>query len=352
MIMQTKIWTVDKTVDKNDDYPQVVDAAQKLKAGELIAFPTETVYGLGANALISESVAGIYQAKGRPSDNPLIVHIGDKEQLNGLVAEIPEVAEKLIDRFWPGPLTLIFQKREGLFPDVVTAGLATVAIRMPDHPVALALLKHAGCPTAAPSANLSGKPSPTTAEHVYEDLEGKIAGIVDGGPTGVGLESTVLDVTGEVPQILRPGGITKEQLEEVVEEVEIDPGLMKESDAPKAPGMKYKHYAPKAPLTLVDGTPKFIQTLINEERALGKKVGMYTVNENVHLYDADVVIAGGSREELSTVAEKMYGVLRQFDKEQPDLIFGEVFSEDGIGQAIMNRLKKAAGGRIVKQDKF
>ena len=352
MIMQTKIWTVDKNVDNNKNYPHVIEAAQKLKAGELIAFPTETVYGLGANALISESVAGIYQAKGRPSDNPLIVHIGDKGQLHGLVAEIPEVANTLIEKFWPGPLTLIFQKKEGLFPDVVTAGLSTVAIRMPDHPVALDLLKEAGCPTAAPSANLSGKPSPTTAEHVYEDLAGKIAGIVDGGPTGVGLESTVLDVTGKIPQILRPGGITKEQLEEVIGKVEVDPGLTKESDAPKAPGMKYKHYAPKAPLTLVDGTPQFIQTLINKERALGKKVGVYTVSEHAHLYDADVIIAGGSREELSSVAEKMYGVLRQFDKEQPDLIFGEVFLEDGIGQAIMNRLKKAAGGRIITQDEF
>ena len=350
--METKIWTVDKNVDKMDSYPQIVDAAQKLKAGELIAFPTETVYGLGANALMGESVAGIYRAKGRPSDNPLIVHIGEKGQVHDLVKDIPEVAQKLMDSFWPGPLTLIFQKREGLFPDEVTAGLSTVGIRMPDHPVALDLLKEAGCPTAAPSANLSGKPSPTTAEHVREDLDGKIAGIVDGGPTGVGLESTVLDVTGTIPQILRPGGITKEQLEEVVGKVEIDPGLVKGDDAPKAPGMKYTHYAPKAPLTLVDGTPQFIQTLINEERSLGKKVGVYTVTEHVHLFDADVIIAGGSREEPSTVAEKMYGVLRQFDKEQPDVIFGEVFSEDGIGQAIMNRLKKAAGGRIIKQDKF
>ncbi len=350
--MKTKMWTVDKVVDKNESYPQIEEAARKLKAGELIAFPTETVYGLGANALMGSSVAAIYQAKGRPSDNPLIVHIGDKEQVHGLVKEIPAVAEKLMDQFWPGPLTLIFEKKEGVFPDVVTAGLSSVAIRMPDHPVALDLLKKAGCPTAAPSANLSGKPSPTTAEHVREDLDEKIAGIVDGGPTGVGLESTVLDVTGEIPQILRPGGITREQLEEVVGEVSVDPGLLKGSDAPKAPGMKYKHYAPKAPLTLVDGTPQFIQTLINEERATGKKVGVYTVDEHAHLYEADIIVTGGTREELNSVAEKMYGVLRQFDKEQPDLIFGEVFSEKGIGQAIMNRLKKAAGGRIIQQDKF
>ncbi len=350
--METKMWTVDKNVDKTNSYPQLVDAAQKLKDGELIAFPTETVYGLGANALLGGSVAGIYEAKGRPSDNPLIVHIGEKEQIHGLVEEIPLVAEKLMEKFWPGPLTLIFQKKEGVFPDVVTAGLSSVAIRMPDHPVALDLLRKAGCPTAAPSANLSGKPSPTTAEHVREDLDGKIAGIVDGGPTGVGLESTVLDVTGSIPQILRPGGITREQLEEVIGEVSVDPGLVKDSDAPKAPGMKYKHYAPKAPLTLVEGTPQFIQKLINEERALGKKVGVYTVEEHAHLYDADIVITGGSREELDSVAEKMYGVLRQFDKEQPDLIFGEVYPEAGIGIAIMNRLKKAAGGRIIKQDKF
>lgn len=350
--MLTKVWKVDNFVDKSDSYPQLVEASKKLQKGELVAFPTETVYGLGANALMGDSVANIYKAKGRPSDNPLIVHIGSQKQVYDLVDHVPEVAQTLMEKFWPGPLTLIFPKKAGVFPDQVTAGLETVAIRMPNHPIALALLQEAGCPVAAPSANLSGKPSPTTAAHVEEDLKGKIAGIVDGGPTGVGLESTVVDISGEVPHILRPGGVTKEQLEAVIGKVEMETGLLSDKEKPKAPGMKYKHYAPKAPLTLIDGTPEYIQTLINKEREKGKKVGMYTVEENKDKYEADCIIVGGSRSDLSTVAEKMYAVLRQFDNENPDIIFGEAFSRDGIGEAIMNRLMKAAGGRVIHQDMF
>lgn len=348
--MRTKIWKVDNIVDNNKIYPQIVDAAALLRDGELIAFPTETVYGLGANALNGQAVANIYQAKGRPSDNPLIVHIGHKEQLNGLVEEIPDVAHTLISRFWPGPLTLIFKKKEGVFPDTVTAALATVAIRMPDHPLALQLIRESGCPVAAPSANLSGKPSPTTAQHVYEDLNGRIAGIVDGGATGVGLESTVLDITGDVPLILRPGGVTIEQLREIIGHVEVDKGLLKEKEAPKAPGMKYKHYAPQAPLTLVDGSPSFLQSLVDEKRAEGLRVGIYTVSEHKHLYEADIILEGGTLKDLRTIAENMYGVLREFDHEGPDVIFGEVYPHEGIGEAIMNRLLKAASGRIVKED--
>ena len=347
--MKTKIWKVDNFVDNNENYPQIVDAAAKLRDGELVAFPTETVYGLGANALDAQAVADIYRAKGRPSDNPLIVHIGHKDQLTGLVEDIPELAYTLMDHFWPGPLTLIFKKREGVFPDTVTAGLATVAIRMPDHPLALQLIQESGCPVAAPSANLSGKPSPTTAEHVAEDLSGRIAGIVDGGATGVGLESTVLDMTGDVPLILRPGGVTIEQLQEVSGPVEVDKGLLKEKEAPKAPGMKYKHYAPQAPLILVDGSPDFLQSLVNEKRAEGLRVGVYTVEEHKDLYEADIILEGGTLQDLRTVAENMYGVLRQFDHEKPDVIFGEAFPHDGIGEAIMNRLLKAASGRIIKE---
>lgn len=348
--MRTKIWKVDNIVDNNKIYPQIVDAASLLRDGELIAFPTETVYGLGANALNGQAVANIYQAKGRPSDNPLIVHIGHKEQLNGLVEEIPDVAHTLISRFWPGPLTLIFKKKEGVFPDTVTAALETVAIRMPDHPLALQLIRESGCPVAAPSANLSGKPSPTTAQHVYEDLNGRIAGIVDGGATGVGLESTVLDITGDVPLILRPGGVTIEQLREIIGHVEVDKGLLKEKEAPKAPGMKYKHYAPQAPLTLVDGSPSFLQSLVDEKRAEGLRVGIYTVSEHKHLYEADIILEGGTLKDLRTIAENMYGVLREFDHEGPDVIFGEAYPHEGIGEAIMNRLLKAASGRIIKED--
>ena len=347
--METKIWKVDNSVDNNDIYPQIVDAASLLRDGELVAFPTETVYGLGANALNGQAVANIYRAKGRPSDNPLIVHIGHKDQLNGLVEEIPELAQPLMDRFWPGPLTLIFKKKEGVFPDTVTAGLSTVAIRMPDHPCALQLIRESGCPVAAPSANLSGKPSPTTAEHVYEDLSGRIAGIVDGGATGVGLESTVLDITGEVPLILRPGGIVIEQLQEAIGRVEVDKGLLKEKEAPKAPGMKYKHYAPEAPFTLVEGSTEFLQSLVDEKRAAGLRVGVYTVEEHENLYEADIILAGGTLKNLQTVAENMYAVLRQFDHERPDVIFGEAFPREGIGEAIMNRLLKAANGKIIKE---
>ncbi len=347
--METKIWKVDNFVDNSENYPQIVDAAALLRDGELVAFPTETVYGLGANALNGEAVANIYRAKGRPSDNPLIVHIGDMNQLNGLVEVIPELAHPLMAHFWPGPLTLIFKKKEGVFPDSVTAGLATVGIRMPDHQVALRLIRESGCPVAAPSANLSGKPSPTTADHVYEDLSGRIAGIVDAGATGVGLESTVLDITGEVPLILRPGGVTIEQLQAVIGHVEVDKGLLKGEEAPKAPGMKYKHYAPKAPLTLVDGSPAFLQSLVDEKRAAGLRVGVYTVEEHKDLYEADNILAGGTLKDLRTVAENMYGVLRQFDHEGPDIIYGEAFPHTGIGEAIMNRLLKAAGGRVIKE---
>lgn len=346
--MHTILWVVKMNVDNLPTYPQIVKAASLLKEGETIAFPTETVYGLGANALDGQAVAKIFKAKGRPTDNPLIVHIANQDQVTNLVQSIPSVALPLMEHFWPGPLTLIFAKKEAVFPDEVTAGLNTVAIRMPDHPVALALLKAAAVPVAAPSANRSGKPSPTTAQHVLEDLDGRIAGILDGGATGVGLESTVLDCTGAVPLILRPGGVTREQLEQVIGPVEIDRGLQHESETPRAPGMKYTHYAPKAPYILVDGTPDYLQTFVNEKKSRGLKVGVYTVDERLDAYDADCVIAGGSEQDLSTVAEKMYSVLRDFDQQGVDVIIGEVFVEKGIGAAIMNRLKKAAGGHIIQ----
>ncbi|RBW68711.1 threonylcarbamoyl-AMP synthase [Bacillus taeanensis] len=344
--IKTYYWTVDE--DSPESYPQVEEASLWIKKNEVIAFPTETVYGLGGNALSDEAIEKIFKAKGRPSDNPLIVHIAKREQLQGVVSEIPENAEKLMAHFWPGPLTLVMPKGD-VVSEKVTAGLQTVAVRMPDHPVALALLRYADLPVAAPSANLSGKPSPTAAKHVYEDLDGRIAGIVDGGPTGVGVESTVVDCTTDIVTILRPGGVTKEELEAVVGDVAIDPALLSSGQAPKSPGMKYTHYAPKAPLTLVSGSQEMLQKLVNDDRKLGKKVGVLTTEENKHAYDADIVIACGTRSDLSTVANRLYDVLRAFDYSHVDNIYSEVFPQEGVGAAVMNRLEKAAGGRTASE---
>ncbi|WP_010677210.1 L-threonylcarbamoyladenylate synthase [Bacillus timonensis] len=347
--METKQWVVDKNQHNLESYPQIKEAANLLQADEVVAFPTETVYGLGANALSDEAVAKIYEAKGRPSDNPLIVHISTIGQLQQIAQDIPEQAKSLIKKFWPGPLTLVLKRKENAVSKKVTAGLETVAIRMPSHPVALALITASGLPLAAPSANLSGKPSPTLAKHVADDLTGKIAGILDGGATGVGLESTVLDCSGDIPVILRPGGVTKEQLEEVCGVVEVDRAILEEGQAPKSPGMKYKHYAPTAPLSIVNGSMEFIQTLVKEKQHEGLKVGILTTTEGENKYEADQIIACGSREDLESVANRLYDVLRLFDESGVDVIFSESFPSEGIGQAIMNRLTKAAGHRIITE---
>lgn len=345
--MITKRWSVDKNVDKGESYPQLSQAADLLKNSEVVAFPTETVYGLGGNAENDDAVRKIFGAKGRPSDNPLIIHIAQQSQLNAFVEAIPEKAQVLMENFWPGPLTLIFNMKQGVLSDYATAGLSTVAVRMPDHPVALALLKRTRLPIAAPSANRSGRPSPTTADHVWEDLNGRIAGIVDGGPTGVGVESTVLDCTGEVPVILRPGGITKEQLEAVIGEICIDPALADDGQAPKSPGMKYRHYAPDAPLYLVEGTREDIQRLVDGKKQEGLSVGVLTTAENEGFYRADYVFACGQREILETVATSLYEALRHFNNTNADIIFSEMFPNEGVGHAIMNRLMKAAGHRVI-----
>ncbi|THE10990.1 threonylcarbamoyl-AMP synthase [Bacillus timonensis] len=347
--METKQWVVDKHQQNIESYPQIIEAASLLQKNEVVAFPTETVYGLGASALSDEAVAKIYEAKGRPSDNPLIVHISTIGQLHNIVQEIPEQAERLIAKFWPGPLTLVLKRKEDAVSKKVTAGLETVAVRMPSHPVALALISASGLPLAAPSANTSGKPSPTLAKHVADDLTGKIAGILDGGATGVGLESTVLDCTSEVPVILRPGGVTKEQLEAVCGVVGVDRAILREGEAPKSPGMKYKHYAPTAPLTIVNGQVEFIQSLVNEKQNEGLKVGVLTTTEREDKYKADKIIACGSREDLESVANRLYDVLRLFDESGVDVIFSESFPSEGIGQAIMNRLTKAAGHKIITE---
>ena len=344
--MKTEVWNIDLHAPIEG---QLEEAARLLAENELVAFPTETVYGLGANATQDEAVRKIFEAKGRPSDNPLIVHVSNQKQLEQFIEDIPEVARKLMDAFWPGPLTFVLNRKKGTLSSVATAGLDTVAVRMPNHPVALALIEASGLPIAAPSANLSGKPSPTSAKHVADDLTGRIAGIADGGVTGIGVESTVLDCTENIPVILRPGGITREELEGVAGKVREDAALHHENAEPKSPGMKYTHYSPEAPFVLVEGTPGFLQSLVDKERQAGKKVGVMATTETSGAYEADVVLACGQRSDLATVAANLYDALRQFDEKSVDIIFGEVFPRNGLGDAVMNRLMKAAGQQVIKE---
>lgn len=349
--METKVWVVDKNVESVNNYPQIEEASECLKKNEVIAFPTETVYGLGANAFSDEAVQKVFEAKGRPSDNPLIVHIAKVEQLTSLVTDITPVAKKCIDAFWPGPLTIILKRKEGL-STYVTAGLQTVGVRMPNHPVALALIEKANLPIAAPSANVSGKPSPTLARHVIEDLDGKIAGVIDAGPTGIGVESTVIDCT-EKNQItiLRPGDVTKEQLEKVTGvTVKVDDALQTKNEQPKAPGMKYTHYAPNAPLYLVHGTVQFMQSMILEKQKEGLKVGVLTTEERKDAYKADVLYTCGYRKDLTTVNQNLYDVLRKFNDTHVDIILSETFPKKDVGVALMNRLEKAAGHKYIVEN--
>ncbi|MCL2408074.1 MAG: L-threonylcarbamoyladenylate synthase [Oscillospiraceae bacterium] len=324
------------------------EAADLLRKNEVVAFPTETVYGLGAVATSDEAVAKIFEAKGRPGDNPLIVHVGDISQLENVVSEIPDMARKLMEAFWPGPLTIVLPKHASL-SDKVTAGLNTVGVRIPSHPVALELLKKVNLPIAAPSANISGKPSPTTARHVADDLTGKIAGIVDGGEAQIGLESTVLDCTVEPPVILRPGGVSKEAIEAVIgREVIVHKSPENAESAPKSPGMKYKHYSPKAPMSIVKGDDIFFQYVINEAKTQGKKVGVLVTEENSSKYNADVVVTCGAGNDVESIAKRLYDALREFDEHDIDAIYSESFDETGLGAAIMNRLLKASGYRVIE----
>lgn len=350
--MNTKVVTItDKNHVKDEE---LLEAAQILRDGGLVAFPTETVYGLGANALNEEAAKKIYAAKGRPSDNPLIAHISSMEELPALVSEIPEAGRRLAEKFWPGPLTMIFPK-SGLVPYGTTGGLDTVAVRMPSDPVANRLIRLAGVPVAAPSANTSGRPSPTKAGHVIEDMNGKIEMILDGGEVGIGVESTIVDVSGPVPTLLRPGAVTVEMLRDTLGTVEIDPAILgpvKADVKPKAPGMKYRHYAPKAEMTLVEGDPFKVAEYINRgvERVLaeGKKAGVICTEESRDRYRSGILQVIGSREHEETVAHNLFAVLREFDELNVDCIFSESFSGSQLGQAIMNRLCKAAGYHIVK----
>ena len=347
--MNTKVVTVDK---KNPDNEALQEAGEILKRGGLVAFPTETVYGLGGDGLNPDSSRKIYAAKGRPSDNPLIIHIADMDSLGKLVTQVPGKARKLAERFWPGPLTMIFQKSREV-PYETTGGLESVAVRMPSHPVALALIRAGGGYVAAPSANTSGRPSPTKAAHVVEDLQGKIEMIVDGGDVGIGLESTIVDFTEEIPVILRPGYVNQSMIEEVIGPVRMDKGLLitDEKVKPKAPGMKYRHYAPKAQLTIVEGNERQVADYINEQcRRLaekGKKAGVIAARETSSLYQGAVVKSIGSRQEEEEIARHLFAILRDFDQEDVDCIYSEAFQTPKMGPAIMNRLLKAAGHHMI-----
>ena len=337
---------------ENLDMDAIKKAGDILKAGGLVAFPTETVYGLGGNALDPQASMKIYAAKGRPSDNPLIVHIAELEQLEKITTEIPEGAKILAEKYWPGPLTMILPKAD-IVPRETTGGLDSVAVRFPSDRIAQELIKAGGGFVAAPSANTSGRPSPTMAEHVEEDLGDAIDMIIDGGQVGIGLESTIVDFTEEVPVVLRPGYISLEMLQETLGDVRMDKGLLitDSSVHPKAPGMKYRHYAPKADLSIIEGNEEDVVACINhltdEAVAKGLKVGVIATDETKARYVHADVLSIGSREEEETIAHHLYEVLRDFDDDRVDVIYSEAFYTPKMGQAIMNRLLKAAGHKII-----
>lgn len=349
--MKTILYKID--ID-NINASHMEEAGKLIAAGELVAFPTETVYGLGGDALHPDAAKKIYEAKGRPSDNPLIIHIAEVEDLERVAKEVPPQAKKLAEAFWPGPLTMIVWKKDEV-PYATTGGLDTVAVRMPNHPVALELIRKSGKLIAAPSANTSGRPSPTEASHVMEDLDGRIAMVLDGGSVGIGIESTIIDLTESTPMVLRPGYITPEMLSEVLgEEVIIDPGIIAADDTtkPKAPGMKYKHYAPKADMIIVEGEQDAvidkINALTSEVHTKNKKVAVIATEETKDCYKADVVLNIGKREDEDSIAKHMYKILRECDELDVEVIYSECFKTPRIGQAIMNRLLKAAAHQVIR----
>lgn len=355
--MKTKLIRVDAQEGIEEGRAALQEAGEIIRQGGLVAFPTETVYGLGGDALNPESSKKIYAAKGRPSDNPLIIHIADMEYLGRIVKEVPQSAYQLADAFWPGPLTMILPKSEEV-PYQTTGGLDTVAVRMPSHPVAMAFIREAGGYVAAPSANLSGKPSPTKAKYVVQDMDGRIDMIIDGDGVDIGLESTIVDLTGEKPMILRPGYITEEMLDAVLGQVETDPTLLTadSKEAPKAPGMKYRHYAPKGELVLVEGSPEAVVSYINEQTSLhrqrGEKTGVIGTSEMTGRYEADSVKIAGSRNDETAIARQLYTFLREFDDEDVAYMYAESFAGTGMRQAIMNRMLKAAGHKVIKLEEL
>ena len=351
--METKYWKLTGTPADAEAY---AEAGALVRAGQVVAFPTETVYGLGANALNPQAVAKIFAAKGRPQDNPLIVHIARKEDINSLTTGLNANARKIMEHFMPGPLTIIVPKAE-IIPDVTSAGLDTVGVRFPINKYAQEFILACGCPIAAPSANISGRPSPTNAQDVLEDMQGKVAGILDGGSCGVGLESTVVDTTSPVPTICRPGGVTYEMLTEVLGAVEIDPALLGDkSFKPIAPGMKYRHYAPKEPVYLLEGNAvELLPALVGKAVAAGLKVGVLCdaamSAQLAQLKQQEGILLSCWGESREALAADLFYLLRDFDRTKPDVILAQGVSEDGIGLAIMNRLRKAAGYQIITLEK-
>ena len=346
--------TIYEKADLTDtDRSWLKTAADILKKGGLVAFPTETVYGLGGDALNPEASGKIYSAKGRPSDNPLIVHIADMEALYGIVKEVPEQAKRLAEVFWPGPLTMIFEKNDKV-PLATTGGLESVAVRMPSSEIARELIAASTGYIAAPSANTSGRPSPTKAEHVRDDLDGRIDMILDGGEVGIGIESTIVDFTEKIPMILRPGYITQDMIASVIGDVQMDKGLIAENSGihPKAPGMKYKHYAPKADLVIVEGEQEAVTAFINQKvkelTKNGECCGVIATEESKASYQAEHILSIGARAEEESIARHLYDVLRRFDDMDVTRIFSESFATPVMGQAIMNRLLKAAGHQVIQ----
>lgn len=347
MDYKTMVRSVDKHGDKsveNGSESAIQEAAALINSGEVVAFPTETVYGLGGDATNDSAIKRIFEAKGRPADNPLIVHVASVEEAARYTLGIPDLARRLMDVFWPGPLTVILPHNGTLSP-FVTAGLDTVGLRMPAHPVALRLIAASGCPLAAPSSNRSGRPSPTEAEHVLNDLSGRIPMILDGGSAGVGLESTVVEVTNETVMILRPGGITKEELKQVTSDVVLDPSLLETEEAPRSPGMKYTHYAPEVPLYLVEGEIEALQDMIQQAKKDGARTGALIVDEWQGKTGADQEVTLGKRADLPAIGRGLYRALREFKAADVDVLFASTFPHDDLGGAIMNRLDKASSGR-------
>lgn len=347
--MNTKVILLDEAKIDED---KILLAGKVIREGGLVAFPTETVYGLGANALDPSAVKNIFEAKGRPQDNPLIIHVSDFN-INPYVKHIPEVAAKFMKRFWPGPLTLIFNKTE-VIPEVTSGGLSTIGIRMPSNVIARELIKASKVPIAAPSANISGRPSPTEVNRCIEDLNGKVDIILGGGSCEVGLESTIVDCTVIPPCILRPGGITLDMLKEIEPSIYMDPAIMKKPKAdlkPKAPGMKYRHYAPNAPMKIIQGDIEKTIAKINEivQNGIGEKisVGILATDETKDKYVDGIIISLGSRNDISSIGKNLFEALRSLDDQRVDLILAEAFEEDEIGTAIMNRMRKSAGFDII-----
>ncbi|MCR5404520.1 MAG: threonylcarbamoyl-AMP synthase [Butyrivibrio sp.] len=350
--METEVVEIDAKNITGDAKRHLERAGEIIRNGGLVAFPTETVYGLGGDALNPESSKKIYAAKGRPSDNPLIVHIADMEHLERIVKRVPEAAYRLSEAYWPGPMTMIMEK-EDLVPYETTGGLDTVAIRMPNNEIALELIRQSGGYIAAPSANRSGRPSPTLAKYCIEDLSGNVDMIIDGGQVGIGLESTIVDLTSDIPMILRPGYVTQKMLKDILGEVEVDRTIIdgNSKQKPKAPGMKYRHYAPKGELKIVQGSQEKVIEYINDEakkaKDSGKRVGVICTDSSSNKYLADSVKSAGNRNDENTIAHELFKVLREFDDEGVDVIFSESFDDSGLGRAIMNRLLKAAGHNVV-----